>query len=65
MKQYLLSVHFVEGAPTPSDEETQTMFRETGRINDDMQAAGAWVFGGGSRHRTAPPSSGSTTAPPP
>ena len=47
MKQYLLSVHFVEGAPTPSDEETQTMFRETGRINDDMQAAGAWVFGGG------------------
>ncbi|WP_433318989.1 YciI family protein [Micromonospora sp. CA-269861] len=47
MKQYLLSVHFVEGAPTPSDEEMQTMFTETGRINDDMQAAGAWVFGGG------------------
>ncbi|MEU4530233.1 YciI family protein [Micromonospora ureilytica] len=47
MKQYLLSVHVVEGAPTPSDDEMQTMFRETGRINDDMQAAGAWVFGGG------------------
>ena len=47
MKQYLLSVHIVEGAPTPSDEEMQTMFRETDRINDDMQAAGAWVFGGG------------------
>ncbi|ASW56201.1 YciI family protein [Plantactinospora sp. KBS50] len=47
MKQYLLSVHFVEGAPTPSDEEIQTMFRETGRINDEMKAAGAWVFAGG------------------
>ncbi|WP_371408848.1 YciI family protein [Micromonospora zamorensis] len=47
MKQYLLSVHFVEGAPAPSDEEMQTMFAETGRINDEMLAAGAWVFGGG------------------
>ncbi|WP_405431661.1 YciI family protein [Micromonospora sp. NBC_00617] len=47
MKQYLLSVHVVEGAPTPSDEEMGVMFRETGRINNDMQAAGAWVFAGG------------------
>ncbi|MET7818862.1 YciI family protein [Micromonospora zamorensis] len=47
MKQYLLSVHFVEGAPAPSDEEMQTMFAETGRINDEMLATGAWVFGGG------------------
>lgn len=47
MKQYLLSVHVVEGAPAFSDEETQTMFRETGRINDEMQATGAWVFAGG------------------
>ncbi|MEU7754161.1 YciI family protein [Micromonospora sp. NPDC049171] len=49
MKQYLLSVHVVEGEPDPSDEEMQTMFRETGRINDEMQAAGAWVFAGGLR----------------
>ncbi|MEQ4305799.1 YciI family protein [Plantactinospora sp. B6F1] len=47
MKQYLLSVHFVEGAPTPSDEEMQTMMRETDRITAEMQAAGAWVFAGG------------------
>ncbi|MET7964678.1 YciI family protein [Micromonospora zamorensis] len=47
MKQYLLSVHVVEGAPAPSDEEMQTVFAETGRINDEMQAVGAWVFGGG------------------
>ena len=49
MKQYLLSVHFVEDAPTPSDEEMQTMFAETDRINNDMQAAGVWVFAGGLR----------------
>ncbi|WP_433200316.1 YciI family protein [Dactylosporangium sp. CS-047395] len=47
MKQYLLSVFSVDGAPAMSDEETEHMFRETGRINDEMQAAGAWVFGGG------------------
>jgi hypothetical protein len=47
VKQYLISVHFVEGAPELSDEETQTMFRETGRVNDELQAAGAWVFAGG------------------
>jgi hypothetical protein len=47
MKQYLLSVHSVEGEPTPSDEDMQTMFRETDRLNSEMQAAGAWVFGGG------------------
>ncbi|WBB89995.1 YciI family protein [Verrucosispora sp. WMMC514] len=49
MKQYLLSVHFVEGAPEPTEEEMQTVFRETALINDEMQAAGAWVFGGGLR----------------
>ncbi|MEU7923689.1 YciI family protein [Micromonospora sp. NPDC049107] len=47
MKQYLLSVHAVEGAPAMSDEETEVMFAETGRINDEMRAAGVWVFGGG------------------
>ena len=47
MKQYLLSVHSVEGAPAPSDEEMQTVYKETGRINDELQAAGAWVFAGG------------------
>jgi hypothetical protein len=47
MKQYLLAVHSVEGAPAPSDEEMQTMFKETDRINDELRAAGAWVFAGG------------------
>ncbi|MEU0546569.1 YciI family protein [Micromonospora sp. NPDC005979] len=47
MKQYLLSVHVVEGEPAMSDEETEVVFAETGRINDEMRAAGVWVFGGG------------------
>ena len=47
MKQYLLSVHMVEGAPTPSDEEMQTAFAQVDRVNAELQSAGAWVFGGG------------------
>ena len=30
-----------------SHDEIQTVFAETGRINDEMQASGTWVFGGG------------------
>ena len=45
--QYLLAVHTVEGAPTPSAEEMQTAFAQTDRINAELQSAGAWVFGGG------------------
>src|SRR3569833_3393743 len=47
MKQYLLAVHSVEGAPAMSHDEIQTVFAETGRINDALQASGTWVFGGG------------------
>ena len=47
MKQYMLAVHSVEGQPTPSDEEIQTAYGQVDRINAELQAAGAWVFGGG------------------
>ena len=47
MKQYLLAVHMVEGASVPSEAEMQTMFARVERVNQDMRAAGAWVFGGG------------------
>ena len=47
MKQYLLAVHSVEGAPTPSDEEMQTAFAQVDKVNDELQTAGVWVFGGG------------------
>jgi hypothetical protein len=47
MKQYMLAVHSVEGAPTRSDEENQIAYADTAKINSELQAAGAWVFGGG------------------
>ena len=47
MKQYLLAVHSVEGEPDPTEEEMQTVFRETDRILEEMRTAGAWVFAGG------------------
>jgi hypothetical protein len=47
MKQYLLSVHMVEGEPTPSPEEMQQMFKDVDAFNAEVQAAGRWVFAGG------------------
>ena len=47
MKQYMLAVHTVEGAPTPSDEEMQTAFAQVDRVNAELRTAGAWVFGAG------------------
>lgn len=47
MKQYLLAVHSVEGDPTPSTEEMQTMFAQVDKVNAELQAAGVWVFAGG------------------
>ena len=64
--QYLLAVHSRRGRAAPSDEEMQTAFAQVDQVNDEMQAAGAWVFGGGllpagQRHRRP----GRRTAPPP
>jgi hypothetical protein len=47
MKQYLLSVHMVEGEPEPDPETLQQMFEAVSRFNDEVQASGQWVFGGG------------------
>jgi hypothetical protein len=47
MKQYLLAVHMVEGAPVPSDAEMQTMYGQVDKVNAELQSAGVWVFGGG------------------
>ena len=47
MKQYLLAVHSVDGASARPDEDTQLAYEQTDRINDELRAAGAWVFGGG------------------
>jgi hypothetical protein len=47
MKQYLLATHYVEGQPMPSPDVMQTMFAQVDAVNQEIQAAGAWVFGGG------------------
>jgi len=47
MKQYMLSVHGVEGAPAPAPETMQKMYEDVGAFNAQLQADGAWVFGGG------------------
>ncbi len=47
MKQYLLSVWSVEGAPTPSPEVIEVMYRDVDAFNQKIMASGNWVFGGG------------------
>ena len=54
MKQYLLSVHSVEGEPAPSPEAMQKTYRDVNALNSELQSAGAWVFAGGLHpHTTA------------
>ncbi|MFI5495954.1 YciI family protein [Actinoplanes sp. NPDC051859] len=47
MKQYLLAVHMVEGVPDPEPAVIQRMYGQVEKVNQELQAAGAWVFGGG------------------
>jgi hypothetical protein len=47
MKQYLLSVHLVDGGPGPSPEQMQQTYRAVDAFNAELKAAGAWVFAGG------------------
>jgi hypothetical protein len=46
-KQYLLSVAMIEGAPERSPDEMQQAFEQVDVFNAELQASGAWVFGGG------------------
>jgi hypothetical protein len=48
MPQYLLSVHSVDGEPRePMTEERMQQFMEQiGALEEEMKAAGAWVFSG-------------------
>ena len=47
MKQYLLSVHMVEGEPEPPADVIQQMYKAVDAFNDEVKAAGSWVFAGG------------------
>ena len=64
MKQYLLAVQFDETTPESEGQREEQMAR-TGRVTEEMQAAGAWVFHGGLRpsHATTVvrPGNGTTT----
>lgn len=44
MKQYLLSVHYVEGQPTPDDETIQQMYTDVEAYNQELRDNGQWVF---------------------
>ena len=47
MTQYMLTVHMVEGAPTPSDEQMQKSYRQVDAVNAEMMEKKVWVFAGG------------------
>jgi hypothetical protein len=46
MKQYLLAVQFDESV-SETEEETRVQMARTGKVTDEMKAAGSWVFAGG------------------
>jgi hypothetical protein len=48
MGQYLLSVHSVAGEVRDpmTDEEMQQSYKQVQVLNEELQSAGAWVFGG-------------------
>jgi hypothetical protein len=48
MTQYLMSVCMIEGVePYASPEEMQQAFKDVGAFNEELKAAGNWVFAGG------------------
>jgi len=46
MPQYLLSVFQEEGAEPPSPEQAQMIMARVAAVQEEMKAAGAWVFFG-------------------
>ncbi len=46
MNQYLLSIYQPDGPP-PSEEFLAPIMRELAALNEEMQAAGIWVFSAG------------------
>jgi hypothetical protein len=46
MRQYLLSVHHAEDF-RPSPEAMQKIFTDVAAFNEELVAAGAWIFAGG------------------
>jgi hypothetical protein len=46
MKQYLLSIYQPDGPPPPP-ELLEPVMRDVSAVEEEMKAAGAWVFSGG------------------
>jgi hypothetical protein len=46
VKQYLLSIYQPDGGPPPP-EVIEPIMRDLDALNEEMMAAGAWVFGAG------------------
>ncbi len=46
MKQYLLSIYQPEGG-TPPPDVLEKVMRDVDALNQELKAAGAWVFAGG------------------
>ncbi|TCN40479.1 hypothetical protein EV644_106407 [Kribbella orskensis] len=46
MKQYLLSIYQPDG-PAPEPEVLEPILRELDALNNEIRAAGAWVFAAG------------------
>jgi hypothetical protein len=47
MKQYLLSVHSIEGSDPLPPEVMRNVYRDVAAFNKELQTAGVWVFAGG------------------
>ena len=60
MTQYLLSIYQPDGGPPPP-EVLEAVGRELHVMNEELKAAGAWVFGRGLHARARPRWSGSAT----
>jgi hypothetical protein len=47
MKQYLISVYTPAGGEPPPPEELEKITSDLDAVNQEIKAAGAWVFAGG------------------
>lgn len=47
MKQYLLSVHYIEGEPPRDPDVMAKIYKDVNTFNKELRASGTWVFGGG------------------
>ncbi len=47
MKQYMLSVHSVDGEPDPTPEAIAQMYKDVDVFNQKLMSQASWVFGNG------------------